>query len=83
MEGYDIPVEIGGVTVHPRDLVLADENGVVVVPRDKGEEVLRIALVVKATEDRVIAAIRSGEEPIEAHRKVNYDELLKPKPVGA
>jgi 4-hydroxy-4-methyl-2-oxoglutarate aldolase len=79
LEGYDIPVEIGGVTVHPNDLILADDNGVVAVPRAKVDEVLRIALVIKATEDRVIAAIRSGEEPIEAHAKVNYDELLKPQ----
>jgi 4-hydroxy-4-methyl-2-oxoglutarate aldolase len=83
LEGYDIPIEIGGVTVYPNDLVLADDNGVVVVPRKQVDEVLRVALIVKATEDRVIAAIRSGEEPIEAHMKVNYDELLKPKPVGA
>jgi 4-hydroxy-4-methyl-2-oxoglutarate aldolase len=79
LEGYDIPVEVGGVTVHPNDLVLADDNGVVAVPRAKVDEVLRIALVIKATEDRVIAAIRSGEEPIEAHAQVNYDELLKPQ----
>lgn len=82
LEGYDIPVEIGGVTVHPNDLVLADDNGVVVVPNEKVKEVLRVALVIKATEDRVIAAIRSGEEPVEAHKQVNYDELLKPKPEG-
>jgi len=80
LEGYNIPVEIGGVTVHPNDLVFADDNGVVVVPRVHVEEVLRVALVIKATEDRVIAAIRSGEEPIEAHTKVNYDQLLKPQP---
>lgn len=80
LEGYDIPIEIGGIIVHPKDLVFADENGVVVVPMDKVDEVLRVALVIKATEDRVIAAIRSGEEPIEAHMKVNYDELLRPKP---
>jgi 4-hydroxy-4-methyl-2-oxoglutarate aldolase len=79
LEGYDIPVQIGGVTVHPNDLILADENGVVAVPRAQVDDVLRIALAIKATEDRVIAAIRSGEEPIEAHAKVNYDELLKPQ----
>ena len=77
-EGYDIPVVIGGVTVHPNDLVFADDNGVVVVPRARVEEALRIALVIKATEDRVIAAIRSGEDSVTAHKQVNYDNLLKP-----
>lgn len=78
-EGLDIPVEIGGVTVRPNDLVMADDNGVVVIPRELAEEALRIALVIKATEDRVIAAIRSGESSIEAHKKVDYDQLLKPR----
>jgi 4-hydroxy-4-methyl-2-oxoglutarate aldolase len=79
LEDYDIAVQIGGVTVRPGDLILADDNGVVVVPRANVDEVLRIAFVIKATEDRIIAAIRSGEEPIAAHMKVNYDELLKPQ----
>lgn len=78
-ESYGLPVEIGGVAVRPNDLVIADDNGVVVVPRDKAEEALRIALVIKATEDRVIAEIRAGEDSIAAHKKVNYDNLLKPQ----
>jgi len=78
-EGFDIPVEIGGVVVNPNDLVFADDNGVVIIPRDQVEEALRIALTIKATEDRVIAAIRSGEDATEAHWKVNYDNLLKPE----
>jgi regulator of RNase E activity RraA len=78
-EGIDIPVELSGVAVRPNDLIIADDNGVVVVPRERVEEVLRIALVIKGTEDRVIAAIRSGEDAVEAHKTVNYDNLLKPQ----
>jgi 4-hydroxy-4-methyl-2-oxoglutarate aldolase len=79
-EGYGIPVEIGGVSVEPGDLVVADDNGVVVVPRARVEEVLRIALVIKATEDRIVAEIRGGENAVAAHPKVSYDDLLKPVP---
>jgi 4-hydroxy-4-methyl-2-oxoglutarate aldolase len=32
---------------------------------------------VKATEESVIAAIRAGADPVEAHEKVNYDNMLK------
>jgi regulator of RNase E activity RraA len=78
-EGFGVPVELGGVRVHPDDLVMADDNGVVVVPRARAQEVLTFALVIKATEDRVIAQIRSGESAIEAHKKINYDDLLKPR----
>ena len=38
-----IPVEIGGILVHPGDLIVADIDGVVVVPRDHAEEVLKVA----------------------------------------
>ena len=37
---YDVPVRCGGVLVNPGELVFADFDGVVVLPRDVEEEVL-------------------------------------------
>jgi regulator of RNase E activity RraA len=37
------PVQIGGVMIHPGDIIVADIDGVVVVPRQRAEEVLAIA----------------------------------------
>jgi regulator of RNase E activity RraA len=37
------PVRCGGVLVHPGDVVVADEEGVVVVPGDRSSEVLEAA----------------------------------------
>ncbi len=73
--GHGIPVELGGVKVNPGDLIFGDESGVLVIPKDEIEEALKIARTLKATEDSVIAAIRRGEDPIEAHEKVRYDQL--------
>ncbi|MFF7638271.1 RraA family protein [Kitasatospora sp. NPDC008050] len=39
----DVPVRCGGVRVSPGDIVVADEEGVVVTPRDRREQVLRDA----------------------------------------
>ncbi|HYC35064.1 MAG TPA: RraA family protein [Usitatibacter sp.] len=75
--GYGIEVKLGGVRVRPGDFILADDNGTVVVPMDKIAEVLAFAQKVKATEDRVIAEIRAGADPLEAHERVNYDNMLK------
>jgi regulator of RNase E activity RraA len=40
---YDVPVRCGEVLVHPGELVVADFDGIVVVPREVEEEVLRLA----------------------------------------
>jgi 4-hydroxy-4-methyl-2-oxoglutarate aldolase len=77
--GYGIDVQLGGVKVRPGDLIMADDNGVLVIPIERVKEVLEFAQQVKATEERVIAAVRSGVDPIEAHEKVKYDQMLNPK----
>lgn len=76
--GYGIDVQLGGITVRPGDLIMADENGVLVIPIERAAEVLAFAQQVKATEEKVIAAVRAGADPIEAHEKVKYDQMLNP-----
>ncbi len=71
------PVKLGENEVHCGDYIIGDENGVVVVPQSRAQEVLKIAQFVKKTEEDVIAAIRSNKDPIAAHQAVHYDDLLK------
>jgi len=75
--GHGIEVRLGGVRVRPGDWIVADDNGTVVIPQEKLTEVLAFAQKVKATEDRVIAEIRGGADPVEMHERVNYDNMLK------
>jgi len=42
-DAKDIPVCVGGVQVRPGDVVVADGDGVIVVPQDIAEEVARYA----------------------------------------
>lgn len=56
-------VRCGGVTVRPGDIVVADEEGVAVTPRDRGEQVLRDARAKMAQE-----AAESLDEWEAAHR---------------
>ncbi len=64
------PVRCGGVRVTPADLVVADEDGVVVIPKDHQEEILRQALA-KAEKD----TSQSLDDWETAHR-ARIDQIL-------
>ena len=48
--GVNVPVTCAGVTVRPKDIITADEDGVVVVPYEKAAEVLKKAQDLDNTE---------------------------------
>jgi regulator of RNase E activity RraA len=53
------PISIGGVTVHPGDLVVGDADGVTVIERDKAAAMLPLAAEKVAAETQRIADIKS------------------------
>lgn len=55
------PVTLLGVRVDPGDLVMADDDGVVVVPRAREDEVLQIARDRASRESTVLAELLAGE----------------------
>lgn len=57
----NVPVQCGGVTVNPGDLVLGDDNGVVVLSPEAAERVLQQALDSDAAEPELLARINGGE----------------------
>jgi 4-hydroxy-4-methyl-2-oxoglutarate aldolase len=64
-----VPITIGTVRIEPGDWVVGDEDGVVVVPRDLAEDVLRAAEEKVGTENLVREAVRSGMTPLEAFER--------------
>jgi regulator of RNase E activity RraA len=54
----NIPVECAGVTVRPGDIIVAGEDGVVRVPQEKAEAVLKKAQEIDAKEDKMVPLIR-------------------------
>jgi 4-hydroxy-4-methyl-2-oxoglutarate aldolase len=66
-DGFDVPIKIGEVDIHPGDYILADRDGIVIVPRDRIEAVLDAAETAIATENQVRKAILEGVDPREAY----------------
>ncbi len=63
------PVTIGTVRVSPGDWVVGDEDGVVVIPSERGEEILAAAETKVGTENLVRQAVREGMTPLEAYER--------------
>ena len=72
-------VSVGGVRVEPRDIVVADANGVVVVPRSKAEEVAAIARTIESIEASIRQRIASGMSLRQARESLGYHTLQTPR----
>jgi 4-hydroxy-4-methyl-2-oxoglutarate aldolase len=55
--GVNVPVTCAGVRVNPNDIIVADEDGVVVVPRAKAADVLKKAQELDDTEHKMLPFI--------------------------
>ena len=65
----DVPIELDGVRFSPGDLVIADIDGIVVVPRQVETEVIRAAWEKVHAENEVRSAIAGGMTATDAFRK--------------
>jgi regulator of RNase E activity RraA len=62
-----VPITIGDVLVRTGDYVLADFDGVVIIPAEIAEEVVSAVETVMTEEDKVREAIRNGRDPVDAY----------------
>jgi len=68
-DAYGAPIDIGGVTIATGDYVLADRDGVVIVPRSIAEDVVTRTEQVVATESDMRRALIGGMDPVAAYHK--------------
>jgi 4-hydroxy-4-methyl-2-oxoglutarate aldolase len=69
VDATDVPVKIGKVNIAPHDYLLADRDGIIVLPRDKASEIVSAAAAATGTENQIRTAIHSGMDPQEAYLK--------------
>ncbi|MBX9789155.1 MAG: RraA family protein [Pirellulales bacterium] len=65
----DVPVELGGVTCAPGELVIVDLDGMVVIPRAVEAEAICSAWQKAHTETRILTDLRLGLTATEAFRR--------------
>ena len=76
-EATNILIQFGGVQVRPGDVVMGDRSGVVIIPQEKLDEVVKKAEEFYAKEEQMVAEIRSGVSMLEVDNKYNYEKMIK------
>jgi len=76
-ESVNEVVRIGDVQVRPGDIVMADVNGVVIIPVEKLDEVLEAAEEILKKEEAMVEELRKGVPIMEVDRKYSYETMLK------
>ncbi|MCY4180014.1 MAG: RraA family protein [Litoreibacter sp.] len=60
-----IPLVLGGVEINPGDIMVGDDDGVVVIPKDAAGHVLTSVTAVAAREEDIRARIHAGETTLD------------------
>ncbi|HWQ79231.1 MAG TPA: RraA family protein [Anaerovoracaceae bacterium] len=76
---YNCPVRIGGLQVNPGEIVVADINGIVVVPTERAEEVLKVCEEMAEREAGIIQKIKAGVSFKDVDKASGYDTMLEQK----
>ena len=75
VEAMNVTVSIGKTQVNPGDIMVGDDSGVVVVPWERAEEVLNLAIEIETAENQIEDAVRGGLTLTEAREKFRYHTL--------
>jgi regulator of RNase E activity RraA len=77
VQSVNQPVSIGTARVCARDIVVADANGVVIVPRTRAAEVAACARQIESVEAGIRALIAQGKTLKEARAALGYHSLQR------
>ncbi|MDO8775202.1 MAG: 4-carboxy-4-hydroxy-2-oxoadipate aldolase/oxaloacetate decarboxylase [Burkholderiaceae bacterium] len=70
----NVPITIGDVTIHPGDIVVGDRDGVVIIGKNRVDEVIANSVARERKEAEMRAAIEGGATTVEL---LNLAETLK------
>ncbi len=64
----DVPIQFGGITVRPGDIVVGDVDGLVIVAQEEAETVLAAATARRVREAEIMEQLRKGRTTVELLR---------------
>ena len=76
-ESFNEVVRIGDIQVRPGDIVMADINGVVIIPVEKLDEVLEASETILQKETAMVEELKKGTSMLEVDQKFAYEAMLK------
>jgi 4-hydroxy-4-methyl-2-oxoglutarate aldolase len=76
-ESFNEVIRVGDVQMRPGDIVMADINGVVIIPAERFDEVLEAAAQIQQKEDAMVEELRRGVPILEVDQKYSYETMLK------
>ena len=80
VDGINVTLSIGQTRVCARDIVVADANGVVVVPRDRAGDVADAAQKIEVVEDHIRQELAQGKTLQQARAALGYHTLQRKSP---
>jgi 4-hydroxy-4-methyl-2-oxoglutarate aldolase len=69
---YQVPIKIGDVLIKPGDVILADIDGVLCVPRNIAYDVLQRAEEIRANEKKIFGWVAEGQTVHQITEKGGY-----------
>jgi len=76
---FNAEIQFAGVQCHPGDLVIADGSGVVIIAKEREEDVVAAAEAIYQQEQEMADGIRKGYSGLEMLEKLGYEQMLKRK----
>ncbi len=75
VDAVNVPVSVSGVQVRPGDIILGDDSGVIVIPKEKAKDILEVAETIDEKEKLIEEEVLKGTKLKEARQKFNYHHL--------
>lgn len=76
-DAINVNIRFKSTQVRPGDYIMADRNGICVIPPERVEEVLERAEAIQKKEDEMIAQIKEGKNALTVQEKSGYETMLR------